>query len=71
MLHTGEMLHPKIASSFTILYSKTLEKTTKYRFWLQKGVKIEIEHRIRIRDPQIVYEHIYYFLPKMVATSKT
>ena len=59
MLHTGEMLHPKITSSFTVLYAKTLKKTTKYRFWLQKGVKIEIEHRIRIRDPQIVYEHIY------------
>ena len=71
MLHIREMLHPKAASSFTILYSKTLEKTTKYRFWLQKGVKIEIEHRIRIRDPQIVSEHIYCFLPKMVATSKT
>ena len=38
---------------------------------LQKGVKIGFEHRIRIRDPQIVYEHIYYFPPKMTATSKT
>ena len=36
-------------------------KNRKYRFGLQKGVKIEFQDQIRIRDNQILYGYICYF----------
>ena len=41
-----------------------MRKNGKYRFGLQKGVKIEFRGRIRNRDNQIVYGYICYFFEK-------
>ncbi len=40
----------------------------KYRFRLQKGVKNQIRHRIRIRDPKNVGTYISSFPTKMTTT---
>ena len=45
-------------------HAKTLEKTTKYSFWLQNEVKIGFGHRIRIRDPQISYGRVDFLVNK-------
>ena len=50
------------------MHKREKKKTTKYRFWLQKGVKNGFQDRIRIRDPEIVYGYIYYFSPKVTGT---
>ena len=44
-------------------------KNGKYRFGLQKGVKIGFQNRIRIRDHQIVYGYLCYFLKRVVSHS--
>ena len=47
------------------------QKTTKYRFGLQKGVKFWNGFWIHIRDPQNVYSFIYYFSHKVSRTCRT
>ena len=53
LFHAQEILNLKMIALFIVLYAKALEKTTKYRFWLQKGVKMQTGHRIRNRDPTL------------------
>ena len=64
MLHTGEMLHPKITSSFTVLHAKTLKKRQNTVFGYKKGSKLKSNIGSESATPKLYMNIFTTFYPK-------
>ena len=64
MLHTGEMLHPKITSSFTVLHAKTLKKRQNTVFGYKKGSKLKSNIGSESATPKLYMNIFTTFFPK-------